>query len=796
MRSFILCLLLAGALSAQTFTVPDFAVDTLDTPGYGTIALDFDFAGRLYVAEKRGRILVMTPDTSGGYNAPTEFADLSSFVYDTSESGLLGMALDPDFQNNRHIYIFYTTPSDQRLVRIEANASFTSWTSTQTVLLSGLPRNAGNHKAGDIDFLPGDPNNIYIMLGDDAKISLADNLDYYHGKILRVNKTNGQGLTSNPFYVSSTTDVRSRIWALGFRNPFRMAFHPNVPVANSFYFSENGGPGGVTNQDRFGFVQRGADGFWNTANSQAGTNSPFYSPVNAPGSECIVMQRDMSSLIGIAIAENSPFGDPAHPNSSTILVSNWLRPSGGSISRWRLTGSNLDTATPIAADGGQQWVTGLYATDMKFGPDGHLYFTQSGNGSSSGSQFRIGRIRYTGNQPPVASFNTSPSPAAGIAPLNVQFTDTSTAPGSSIASWHWDFGDGNTSTLQNPSHVYANPGQYTATLTVTAANTLQDIAQATVNVDPPVAPTASFTTNPSPPAGTAPLNVQFTDTSAPGSGSITAWHWDFGDGNNSTQQNPSHVYNADGSYVVTLTVTNSAALQDNAQVIVNVSASTPPTAAFTTSPSPAQGLAPLVVQFTDASTPGTAAIVAWQWDFGDGNGSSDQNPQHTYTTPGSYQITLTVTDAATLQDLVNGNVEAWAAPVAAFETSPAPATGRAPLAVQFVDTSTSGAGGIVSWQWEFGDGSNSSDQNPAHTYTSPGSYTVTLTVTDAAAQGSAQATVTVQAASKGDSDEGSGCALAGGSVLVWIALAGLAFAGRTRRRMLRRACAIPVQPRQ
>ena len=480
---FLLLLLLAActSLSAQTITDPNFTIDGLAWPGYGTIGLDFDSTGRLYFAEKRGRIHVMEPNGSGGFNSASVFADMTAFVDWQQESGLLGFVLDPDFNTNRFVYVFYTTPTDQRLVRIQADATFLQWTSAQTVLLSGLPRAATYHNAGDIGFHPNDPNNIYVSLGDDGNIGLAEDLDFYDGKILRVNKTNGEGLTTNPFYTSTTTDVRSRIWAIGFRNPFRIAFHPTAS-ADFMYISENGGPTNMTTnqQDRICWAEVGTSGNWNWTEFQAGDSSNFFSPVNPSGQDCIVLGRDSTSHIGIEIAEGGVFADPANPSSSTILVSNWVTPSGGSISRWRLTGTSLDSMVPIAADGGQRFITGLSATDMKIGPDGWLYFTQSNGDESVGGWFTVGRIRRVTGQPPVASFTTNPGTPTGAAPLQVDFTDTSTDPDGTVVSWGWDFGDGNVSSAQSPSHTYTNPGSYTVTLTVQDNHGLNDTAQVTV----------------------------------------------------------------------------------------------------------------------------------------------------------------------------------------------------------------------------------------------------------------------------------------------------------------------------
>ncbi|MDX9972605.1 MAG: PKD domain-containing protein, partial [FCB group bacterium] len=158
-----------------------------------------------------------------------------------------------------------------------------------------------------------------------------------------------------------------------------------------------------------------------------------------------------------------------------------------------------------------------------------------------------------------------------------------------------------------------------------------------------------------------------------------------------------------------------------------------PTAAFTLSP--ALGLLPLHVQFTDASANGSAPITAWAWDFNnDGiTDSTAQNPLHTYTTAGSYTVTLSVTsaigsDTETMTDVVR----VQALPTAAFSATPT--TGRAPFVASFTDASSPGSEAITAWAWDFdNDGvTDSTVQNPTHEFTAPGVYAVKLTVTTAA----------------------------------------------------------------
>jgi len=164
-----------------------------------------------------------------------------------------------------------------------------------------------------------------------------------------------------------------------------------------------------------------------------------------------------------------------------------------------------------------------------------------------------------------------------------------------------------------------------------------------INLIECVAPVAVFSGSPT--SGTVPLVVQFTDLSIPGSFPITDWLWNFGDGNTSTSQNPSHTFTVEGDHTVELTVTSSIGT-DN-EVIANYInvAPTPigPTANF--SGTPTSGNAPLTVQFTDLSIPGTSPITDWLWVFGDGNTSTSQNPSHTFTTKEDYTIELTVTSS-------------------------------------------------------------------------------------------------------------------------------------------------------
>ena len=156
-------------------------------------------------------------------------------------------------------------------------------------------------------------------------------------------------------------------------------------------------------------------------------------------------------------------------------------------------------------------------------------------------------------------------------------------------------------------------------------------------------PTAAFSADVL--LGDAPLTVAFTDESTAGSSAITAWSWDFGDGGTSTQQDPEHTYTTAGGYTVSLTVTTADGTdtETKADYITVTQPTEGPTAAF--SADVQLGNAPLTVAFSDESTAGSAAITEWAWDFGDGGTSTEQNPDHTFSEPGGYAVSLTVTTA-------------------------------------------------------------------------------------------------------------------------------------------------------
>ena len=295
-------------------------------------------------------------------------------------------------------------------------------------------------------------------------------------------------------------------------------------------------------------------------------------------------------------------------------------------------------------------------------------------------------------------------------PFTVNFSDLSTG----ATGWNWNFGDGGTSTLQNPSHTYTALGNYTVTLIATGANGCSDsvIKNQFVRVQAPVVAInglplegcVPFTINPTP-------NVTTTD-------GIATYLWDFGDGGTSTLANPSHTYVLQGNYTVKLFITTNDGCTDSSIFVNAVRAGNKSLANFSASP-----LAQCVgqpVQFTDLTSPSDR----WSWDFGDGIGTSaNQNPSYIYTDTGVFSIRLIAWNNGCADTLTKVRYITALPPVARF-TSTFNCNNK--LQVAFTDQSVL----PQTWAWNFGDGFTSNLQNPVHSYATFGTYNVSLTVTN------------------------------------------------------------------
>jgi PKD repeat protein len=393
---------------------------------------------------------------------------------------------------------------------------------------------------------------------------------------------------------------------------------------------------------------------------------------------------------------------------------------------------------------------------------------------------------------PTAKFNFSGNQCFG--PSNaISFNDQSSSPSGQITNWFWEFGDGATSTQQNPTHTYQAAGTYQVKLTITAGCQKDTIIPIVIK---PL-PTVGFTYT----LSCAKSLTPFTDQTTAASG-IQSWQWNFGDGSPlNTQQNPQHTFAAGGTYAVQLIATTNDGCTDslstNVQVkatpvgaftatrtclgdtvhfinnstindgttlnylwdlgngitsaqtdtifyyqgagsypvsliaysnqgcsdtlIQNVFISTPPAVNFSF---PANNCQRNGVAFTD-NTVG-ANLFSWQWHFGDGDSSAQQNPVHIYYNSGNFNVQLTVSSGNDCAASFSQTIYITPGPAAAFTTG----NGCQGISTGFTDQSTiSGSGSIISWMWYFGDGDSATTNNASHIYALPGSYTAILKVT-------------------------------------------------------------------
>ncbi len=310
------------------------------------------------------------------------------------------------------------------------------------------------------------------------------------------------------------------------------------------------------------------------------------------------------------------------------------------------------------------------------------------------------------------SADFSSSQVAGCAPVIVQFTDGSKG---TPTQWRWNLGNGVISTLQNPSTTYFNPGTYKIKLVIRNASGADSVVKDKyISVYPN--PVVDFKASDS--SGCFPLVVQFTDFSSTASGTITGYHWDFGDGTLSTSSKPSHTYTASGNFTVTLRITNSYGCTKTVSKNQYIKIANGVKADFTYTNS-GQCKAPVTINFSNASIgPG---VLTYTWDFGDGTKSNEENPVHTYSGKGSYSVSLVNASPQGCRDTIRKeNLFSIGDIVSGFET---PLTICEGQPVIFKNTTNPSPGTVL---WNFGDGTVSADSVPSKTYNTSGSYIIKL----------------------------------------------------------------------
>jgi len=295
---------------------------------------------------------------------------------------------------------------------------------------------------------------------------------------------------------------------------------------------------------------------------------------------------------------------------------------------------------------------------------------------------------------------------------STEFTSQSATPalGDTIVSWQWAFGDGSTSTRENPVHSFDTTGMYPVTLTVTTARGCTQSTTDTIEVFPALK------------AGFAADNlcfgdsVQFEDTSP--TFSIIDWYWEFDDGTFSTEQNPSHVFQSTGTFDVSLAVENAIGCQDT--VVKPIELSQQPQAAFQ-APATCEG-EPYTLQ--DNSNTFGDSITAYRWTVNDSTTFTEPSPTLMFPDSGVQDVGLHITTSRGCSDATTKTVTVNAPPDAKFDFSPK--FGGAPLVVSFTNETSYAS----SYFWDFGDSATSTEVSPTHTFNQNKTYEIVLVATD------------------------------------------------------------------
>ncbi len=308
---------------------------------------------------------------------------------------------------------------------------------------------------------------------------------------------------------------------------------------------------------------------------------------------------------------------------------------------------------------------------------------------------------------------------SGCVTTEAVFTDL-TQSESPIVKYGWVFGDAGNSSVQNPTHTYIGEGSYTVGLTVVDENGCKDtkVKENLVDVTKPLS--LSFVANGATESCAAPLTTAFTPTVS--NGTVEEYLWNFGDGNTDVVESPTHLYEADGAYTVSLTVKTSSGcpttVTRNGYIQINTFA------ASIISKNTACLSTPFSLQGNTNSSMGT-----WDWDLGDGTSVSEQNPTVTYAADGDYVVTLNAESAIGCKAIATKTIKVNPQMLANFSADALHGCSGSDFTTIF----TSDALGMASYVWDFGDGTTQTTtaNTVSHTYTDDGSYTISLVETNA-----------------------------------------------------------------
>ncbi|MFD0747244.1 ThuA domain-containing protein [Phytohabitans flavus] len=510
---------------------------TLDSNTNNPMELDIAPDGRVFYIERDGRVQIVKPDTGTTVTA----VDLD--VFTGNEDGLIGIRLDPDFATNGWVYLYYA-PNDgvarNRVARFTVQGDSIALNTEKVVLEVTTQRNTCCHAGGSMVF--DGAGNLYLATGDntnpfesssfnpiderpgrqdfDAQRTSANTNDL-RGKVLRIHPEDDGTYTvpAGNLFPAGTAQTRPEIYAMGFRNPFRIGIDAQ---SDTLYVADYGPDAGANNPDRgpegtvewnvvtpgyYGWPYfTGANYAYNDYTFPSGPSGPKFNaaaPVNnspnntgltnLPPAKAATIDYDYSGnpLFPEIGGGGAPMGGPVY-RYDAALVSDRKWPAYfdgkamfGEWNQNKMYTFQLDDDAKTVVDINQllTGVTFLRPMDFEFGPDGALYMIEWGTGfGGNNDNSGVYRIDYiAGDRAPIAV--GSANPTSGPAPLTVQFSsEGSRDPDGGTLTYAWTFGDGGTSNQPNPSHQYTTAGNYNAQLTVTNPKGRTAIANVLVTV--------------------------------------------------------------------------------------------------------------------------------------------------------------------------------------------------------------------------------------------------------------------------------------------------------------------------
>jgi glucose/arabinose dehydrogenase len=410
--------LLSHVVEAAT-TLPGFQEEVIATLSRPT-GMAFAPDGRLFVMEQAGRIRIIK-------NKRLLPAPFATFAVNTASSrGLLGMAFDPDFETNNHIFVFYIAPGPRgRISRITASGD-TMVAGSERVLFELDPPRSDEHNGGGLAIGP--DGRLYQLVGDDQSSSTAQPLTTLRGKVLRLNR-DGSIPESNPFYGTTTGKYRA-IWARGLRNPFTLAFQPGT----GRMFVHDVGTSGSAGREEINDGVAGANYGW--PGSQGYTTNPgFKSPRYAYG-------RGSGLTNGCAVVGGAFYNPPVSSfppeYEGRYFFADHCR---GWINTLDHENGNRVTNFASGIGGGDR----VGVVDIDIAPDGSLYYVMF-----KGTLFRI----FRGSGAP----SIVQQPASQTVTTGTRVTFTVAASGTPPLGYQWQRNGTNIAGATQTSYVLSSAG--------------------------------------------------------------------------------------------------------------------------------------------------------------------------------------------------------------------------------------------------------------------------------------------------------------------------------------------------